>query len=131
MSSSDDRDRLGQYVTERRRTKYGSVEAAIRAAEVNRVTWRKVELGEAVRDASLSAIEKSLGWNPGDAWRVMAGKEPTAEMQATPEVRQHVDLRQQIASELADDPFIRNAMLSLLDAHQDIATRKDEGRRSG
>jgi hypothetical protein len=118
MSTEQERDRLKWRVIEARRTQFGTVEAAIRAAGINRATWQRVEAGESVRDDKLGAVEKALGWNPGDAWRIMAGKEPTVDMPATPEVSKHVTLRQQIKEDSTLPKGIRNAMLALLDSQE-------------
>lgn len=39
-------------------------EAAARNAGINSITWKRVEDGLPVRDTSLRAIEKALGWTP-------------------------------------------------------------------
>ena len=61
MEESEGRMRLARYITERRRSRYGSVENAIRAAGVNRATWNNAEAGVRVRDDRLTAIEAALG----------------------------------------------------------------------
>lgn len=118
MSTEQDRDRLALRVIEARRATFGTVEAAIRAAEINRATWERVESGQRVRDDKLGAIEKALGWNAGDAWRIMAGKEPTVDLPASPQVSGHLTLRQQIEEDPTLSRGIRRAMLALLDSQE-------------
>lgn len=78
-TTGNDRDRLGDYIHAARLAHYGSVEKAIRAAGVNRATWLRAERGAPIRDESMTAIEKALGWNVGDSDRIMAGGEPMDE----------------------------------------------------
>lgn len=118
MSNEENRVRLGSYIRDRRRALFGSVENAIRTAGVNRATWNNAEAGNKVRDDRLTAIEGALGWNPGDAWRVMAGQEPTAEIANSPQVSTHLDLRRRIQEDPKLSKGIRRAMLALLDSQE-------------
>lgn len=111
------RARLGEYVTAARRAHYGTVEKAIRAAGINRATWLRVESGEHVRDDSLVAVERALGWEQGDAWRIAAGLEPMSQGSAQPPVtpgfsalRAHIDNSPELPG------YAKRAILAILDA---------------
>lgn len=134
MSTDQDRTRLALRVMQARREKFGTVEAAIRAAQINRATWERVESGSRVRDDKLGAIEKALGWKSGDAWRVMAGQEPLVDMPAeSPAAQQHETLRQSVLNDTSLTEPIRRAILALLDANavedKPAPDAQDEGRR--
>lgn len=76
MTDKQDLKRLGNYIAAARRAHYGTVQAAIKAAGVNAATWGRAERGEPVRPDRMTAIEKALGWDAGDADRIAAGGEP-------------------------------------------------------
>jgi hypothetical protein len=130
MSNTEDRGRLATYVTERRRALYGTVENALRESKINRATWQRIEAGKRVRDDKLAAAEKALHWQPGDAWRVMAGQEPRVEEPVTPEGARQASLRERVIEDPVLTPAVRRAMLALLDANEERA-EPGEGRRSG
>jgi hypothetical protein len=129
MSDEEDRGRLAIYVRRRRRELYGTVESALRESKINRATWQRIEAGDTVRDDKLAAAEKALGWQPGDAWRVMAGEEPRLDEPVAPEAARQASLRERVIDDRTLSPAIRRAMLALLEA--DAERAEDEGRRSG
>lgn len=71
-----DLTRVGRYVERARKTHYGTVSAAHQAARVNRETWQRAERGDKIRPEKERAIEKALGWDPGDFERIALGGEP-------------------------------------------------------
>lgn len=76
MSDKRDLKRLGDYIAAARRAHYGTVQSAVKAAGVNTATWTKAERGESIRDDRMTAIERALGWDLGDADRIAQGGEP-------------------------------------------------------
>lgn len=64
---------LGLAVTNARKAKFGTVDKARTAAEVSRGAWDRVEQGKSVKDFTLTAIEKALGWPPGRAVAILEG----------------------------------------------------------
>ncbi len=99
-SPQHDWPRLGEYVREARRTHY-NIEQVIREAEVARGTWKRLEDGLPVRDDTLRAAERVLGWNPGDAWRVLEGGEPLERpgTKADEEIREMVERATHLSAE--------------------------------
>jgi len=89
------------YVEEERRTIAGVVreariarrldkEPASRAAEVSSITWKRVEDGESVRDASLSKILASLDLPPAaEILSTDTHVEPPAAAETKPRLRDH------------------------------------------
>lgn len=73
VNDDDSRTVLAAQVKAARMAKFRTVDAARVAAGVARGTWEKVERGDSVKEFSLGAIEKALGWQPGHATRVLAG----------------------------------------------------------
>lgn len=59
--NADDRRRLGLEVASRRTQKGWSKEKAAREAGVSSITWKRVEDGEVVQDASLAVILGAVG----------------------------------------------------------------------
>jgi protein involved in polysaccharide export with SLBB domain len=86
MADDMDWSRLGQYV---RRARGPRSQKAIRAAGgPTDTTISKIEANEwrPTRgvDQTLEKLEKGLGWQPGDATRVLSGEEPRGEVQPAP-----------------------------------------------
>lgn len=78
----DERRRdLGVLIKTARRRKFGTVQGALRAGDINRATWLRIEDGQPVREDRLSAAEKALGWPAGTAFQFLAeGVETTIEL---------------------------------------------------
>lgn len=76
MNANQDLERLGKFIAAARRAHFGTVQAAVKAAGVNTATWTKAEHGNNVRPDRMTAIERALGWDLGDADRIAAGGEP-------------------------------------------------------
>ena len=94
MTPEETRSRLGWLVAERRKALGLSKDAAARAADISRLTWRKVEDGGTVRDTIYAAVERALGWVPGDAEAALAGGTPRVQVDM---------LGGEIRAELTDD----------------------------
>jgi hypothetical protein len=71
-----DLQRLGRYIAAARRGQFATVVAAIKEAGVNTETWNRAERGDPIRDDRMTAIERALGWDIGDAERIAKGGEP-------------------------------------------------------
>lgn len=78
MSNGDGLVRLGRIVKSERGRKFGTAQAAIREAQMNAATLKRVESGMPVRADRLAAIEKALGWPAGRAQRIIDGLEVEA-----------------------------------------------------
>lgn len=76
VNESDYRAVLAERVKATRRAKYRTVDAARNAAGVARGTWEKAERGDPIKDFSLAAIERALGWEPGYAVEILNGRDP-------------------------------------------------------
>lgn len=76
MTAEDPRLRLAYLVADRRKALGMSKEAAARVAEISRITWRKVENGESVRDVTYASVDRALGWVSGGAESVLSGGTP-------------------------------------------------------
>ncbi|WP_074329660.1 helix-turn-helix domain-containing protein [Mycobacteroides abscessus] len=63
--TEEQRSRIGGAVEQARIERGWGKEAAARHAGISSITWKRVEDGLSVRDTSLRAIEKTLGWPPG------------------------------------------------------------------
>lgn len=83
MTEETGLQRLGRIVTAERGRKYGTVQKAIRAAEMNAATWKRVEDGYPVRGDRLAAVEEALDWPAGKAQRIIDGIEPTGSREQT------------------------------------------------
>src|SRR4051794_35231684 len=80
--TDESRRRLGWLVTERRKALGLTKAAAARAGGVNVITWTKVEVGESVRDVTYAAVDRALGWVPGDAEAALSGSTPRVQEDA-------------------------------------------------
>lgn len=76
MTAEDQRLRLAYLVADRRKALGMSKEAAARVAEISRITWRKVENGESVRDITYAAVDRALNWTSGSAEAALDGGTP-------------------------------------------------------
>ncbi|MFI8300048.1 helix-turn-helix domain-containing protein [Streptomyces nigra] len=68
--------RLAQRVKAHRLELYRSRLAAADAAGISKDTWRRVEEGEEVRDATYAKIDKALGWMVGSCLLIAEGGSP-------------------------------------------------------
>lgn len=79
--ADEHRQELGKLVEKARRRRFGSVQKALRASDVSRATWLRIEAGQSVREDRLAAAEKALGWPPGTAFQLLAdGVQTTIEL---------------------------------------------------
>jgi protein involved in polysaccharide export with SLBB domain len=115
---ADDMDwaRLGQYV---RRARGPRTQKAIRAAGgPTDTTIGKIESNEwrPTRgvDKTLEKLEKGLGWQPGDAARVLSGDEPRGSVEVQPTPARIVLLSDVPTFDLLDE--LRNRVVSFDDA---------------
>jgi DNA-binding XRE family transcriptional regulator len=90
--NEDDRKRLGLEVASARTQKGWSKEKAAREAGVSSITWKRVEDGDVVQDASLAVILGAVGFN-------MHGDVLTPD---TPPQRDIVDRVAELESRLAE-----------------------------
>lgn len=65
---------LGRLVKRERLSKFGTVDSARAAAQVSRGAWDNVEAGRRVKDFTLAAIEKALGFRSGSFEDMVAGR---------------------------------------------------------
>lgn len=72
--TSEDLNRLAHAVMNRRQALRMTKEAAARRADINSITWNRVESGLAVRDVTYSAVQDALGWEAGTVSRILDGE---------------------------------------------------------
>lgn len=84
MTVEDGRKRLGELVKSRRLAAYGTIEAAIRKADVNRQTWERVETGAKVWDSKLTSIAWAVGLVPDVALHYLKTGEGFDALEAMP-----------------------------------------------
>lgn len=121
---------LGHRVASARLKKFGTVDAARIHAGIARASWDKVEKGTKVRDYTLTAVEKALGWPLGTARRIIEGEESsgvyevqgsfrewvlTTDILSEPQRREILRVMDTMAN--ADDP----ALMGIGDALEDAA----------
>lgn len=69
--------RLGSLVASRRAELRLPMKPAARLAGISNTTWKKVEVGEPVRDVTYAGVETALQWRHGSCNDVLAGGDPT------------------------------------------------------
>lgn len=116
MNDAMNWERLGQYV---RRARGPRSQKAIRAAGgPTDTTISKIEANEwrPTRgvDKTLEKLEKGLGWQPGDAARVLSGDEPVGSVEVQPSPARIVLLSEVPTFDLLDE--LRNRVVSSDDA---------------
>jgi hypothetical protein len=105
MAKQTDRERLARAVRADRLRVYGTVEKARMAADISRGAWDHVEAGDPVREFTLAAVERALGWPQGRADTILN------------ERSEQPDLRQKI-TESSLDPETKAAILNMLDQRE-------------
>lgn len=108
MDADEGRARLGVEIQRERRARFGTVEKARIAANVNRATWDNAEQGKRLREDRLAAIERALGWQPGTAWKIMAGDDDLEERRPTA----GTDVRTAIENDPLLDDRLRRLLLA-------------------
>lgn len=68
------REKLAAAVKRDRKARYRTVDEARQAARISRGAWDSVEKAQPVKGFTLTAVEKALGWPPGRAEDLLAGR---------------------------------------------------------
>lgn len=82
--TDDERQRIAEKVRRARIDKKLDKEPAARVAEVSSITWKRIEDGESVRDASLGKVLDSLGLSPVHELLQDAAGEPASATPVSP-----------------------------------------------
>lgn len=106
MPDESDRKRLAEAVRRDRLRIYGTVEKARLIAEISRGAWDHVESGDPVREFTLAAVERTLGWHQGRADEILRGESAAPDMSPT---------RRAILEDPDLDDEHRAALLALFD----------------
>lgn len=105
VDTTEARERLGQIVSDRRRTLGLSLSAAARAAGIDRATWTGMERGtRRTEEYNYASIDRALRWAPGSVDRVLAGGEPEPQepSRSIPQMDLVYEVRQVITLDVAD-----------------------------
>lgn len=117
MPDEVDRKRLADAVRRDRLRLYGTVEKARLMAEISRGAWDHVESGDPVREFTLAAVERALGWDQGRSDEILRGESvPVGES----------PLRRAILESRDIDDDIRAALLDLLDSRRPAPHPRDQ-----
>lgn len=73
MNEQEGRERLAAAVRRDRRAKYRTVEDARLEAKISRGAWDAVEKAKPVKEQTLTAVEKALGWETGRTEELLGG----------------------------------------------------------
>lgn len=91
-----DLQRLGDRVRAERMERKWSKEAAARHAQINSITWDRVERGmPKVQDTKYAAIAAAFGWTADSCYRIMRNLEP----EPLDETDEYEDVTEQVSDE--------------------------------
>lgn len=120
MDTTEARERLGQLVSDRRRTLGLSLSAAARAAGLDRATWTGMERGtRRTEEYNYASIKRALKWDTGSVDRILAGGGPVPQDPArpVPQIDLAYEIRQVLALHVNDRTKLE-LVRSILDLYE-------------